>query len=83
MIQTDWGDLVAQLRLNSETLQLLRENYGELEQFWQKPLVMTSQNLANGKTNSSSIAVKVLIKSEIKSLRQSKVDAYKQMMAMS
>ena len=47
-----------------------------------KHSAMTSQSSPSGKQNSSSIQVKVLTKSEIESLRQSKIDAYHQMMKM-
>lgn len=47
-----------------------------------KSLVTTSQGSPNGKQDLSSIRVKHLTKSEIESLRQSKVEAYEKMMKL-
>lgn len=47
-----------------------------------KNLATTSQDLQNGKQDSSLIHVRHLTKSEIQSLRESKRNAYHQMMAL-
>ena len=47
-----------------------------------KNLAMTSRNSQNGKQDSSLIHVKHLTESEIQSLRESKRNAYHQMMAL-
>lgn len=48
----------------------------------QKNLVMTSQNSQNEKPSSSSTHVKHLTKSEIRSLQESKAEAYHLMMTL-
>lgn len=53
-----------------------------LKPFGKIPSAMTSQSLQNGKQDLSSIAVKHLTPLEIKSLRQSMIDAHHQMMKM-